>query len=631
MTRAGGTGALFVFVFFAVPRSAHAEILPLDAHADEVTLDPRLREIELRGNVHVDSEPFHLRSEEVKLRRTNRGVEVDGKGTLAFCPCLGTPLSIAFDGAIVAPPGDLILRQPRLELYKVPVFWLPYFWLRSPARFGLLPPDIAYRGKDGLFLGDGIHVPWRQGDFKNGLDLRAGAYVKGGVAVEGDLRTPSSHTLVRWDYLGTGGVTVDAHGALEHRSSPTAVESAETLAWDADSLLGTRAVVSTTDLDAASRVVNRAGLEASIRDGGLTFATGVRSTSLRGANPYDFGAAGPVASLRAANGIGGIGAYDVAVSGGGFRDGSNGTTVSYARSEAGALLATRASILGASLSLREAADVASDGDRHGADVALMGRADLRLPFVRGFDSGESGDPWRHRLEPRLSAGALSTRGDSLFELVPGRGRADVHGSAYFSEVGMSSALGRWAAGDGFEASVSGGAVGTDDAAVVSATGEKNFAPLPAVRWRASASERWFGLGGEGAHILGGVPGTAVVARARVGQVDGLRLGATIAERNGVDPVLARLLTDAPLEPSSGFLSADGWTGGARVSVPWSAYVLTRAGVDADLSARLITAARASIEIRDKCDCIALRASGAHRLGRPGTDVWVTIDLAPRAR
>jgi hypothetical protein len=627
VTRDGTYSALLLLLLLAVPRVARAEILPLDAHADEVTLDPRLREIELRGNVHVDSEPFHLRSEEVRLRRTSRGVEVDGKGTLAFCPCLGTPLSIAFDGAIVAPPGDLILRQPRLELYRVPVFWLPYFWLRSPARFGLLPPDIAYRGRDGLFLGDGVHVPWRQGDFKHGLDLRAGAYVKGGVAVEGDLRTPSSHTNVRWDYLDTGGVAVDVRGALARGRD----DNAETLAWDADALLGTRAVTSTTDLDAAARVVNRAGLEASIRHGGFTVATGLRSTSLRGASPYDFGAAGPVVSVRAADGIGGFGAYDLAVTGGGFRDRTTGSHASYGRSEGGALLATRASILGASLSLREAAEVASDGERRGADVALMGRADLRAPFVRGFDSAESGDPWRHRLEPRLSAGALATRGDTIFELLPGRGRADIRGSAYFSEVGASSALGRWAAGDGFEASVSGGAVGTDDGAVVHASGEKKFAPLPAVRWRAAASERWIGFGGEGAHVLGGVPGTAIVARARVGQVDGLRFGATIAERTGIDPVLARLLTDAPLEPSGGFLATDGWTGGAHLSVPWSAYVLTRAGADADLSARLLTAARASIEVRDRCECLAIRASGAHRLGRAGTDVWVTIDLAPRAR
>ena len=38
--------------------------------------------------------------------------------------------------------------------YKVPIFWLPYFWLRSAGRAGLLPPDVAYRGADGFFLGD---------------------------------------------------------------------------------------------------------------------------------------------------------------------------------------------------------------------------------------------------------------------------------------------------------------------------------------------------------------------------------------------------------------------------------------------------------------------------------------------
>ena len=35
-----------------------------------------------------------------------------------------------------------------------------------------------------------------------------------------------------------------------------------------------------------------------------------------------------------------------------------------------------------------------------------------------------------------------------------------------------------------------------------------------------------------------------------------------------------------------------------------------------------------LELRDHCGCIILRGTGAHRIGREGVDVWITIDLAP---
>ncbi len=192
--------AIFAAATFSFVASARADVAPLDTHADDVTLDAKQRELELRGHVSVESPPFHLSSDALTLKRTPRGVDVDGKGRLAFCPCLGTPLTLGFAGAIVAPPGDLVLRSPTLNVYGVPIFWLPYFWLRSPARFGLLPPDVMYRGRDGVFLGEGIHLPWKTGDARNGLDLRAGAYLTGGSAFSGELRTPSSTTK---NYLGS--------------------------------------------------------------------------------------------------------------------------------------------------------------------------------------------------------------------------------------------------------------------------------------------------------------------------------------------------------------------------------------------------------------------------------------------
>ena len=122
-------------VSVAAPAHADEPELPpaLDARADDVAIDARQNELQLKGNVRVDSMPFYLTSDELAVRRTRFGAEVTGKGQVAFCPCLGTPLAVGFDGATVAPPADLFLRDPTLRVFGVPVLWLPYVWMRSPA------------------------------------------------------------------------------------------------------------------------------------------------------------------------------------------------------------------------------------------------------------------------------------------------------------------------------------------------------------------------------------------------------------------------------------------------------------------------------------------------------------------
>ncbi len=605
--------ALAAFSFTAYAR---ADVAPLDTHADEVTLDAKQRDLELRGHVTVESPPFHLSSDALTLKRTPRGVDVDGSGRLAFCPCLGTPLTLGFAGAIVAPPGDLVLRSPTLDVYGVPIFWLPYFWLRSPARIGLLPPDVMYRGKDGLFLGEGIHLPWKLGDARNGLDLRAGAYSTGGSAFSGELRTAVSVTKITWDHKDGDGVLIDARGALEDekdQSTKTAV------GWDIDVLRGARGVVSTTDLDAAARVIDRASADAAVRDGGWTLSSGVRTAAFRGGAFDDFGVAGPAISLRRAEAIRGAGDYDITLGGGALHSQDAGATLAFARGEAGALLATRFGAVGADANAHVAGDLVDDGFEHGADGAAEARGEITLPLVRAFDSGDAGDRWRHRIEPRAAVAALLSRGDDLIGSRFGRGLASVRGDAYLAETGVASAIGRWGANEALEASASVGAIGGTSQSL-------------AMRWRANASSTYFGLGAEGAHLAAAdFAGSAFVARSRVGAIDSLHLGVNVAARAGVDPVAARLLTDAPLEPSAGFFATEGWTSGSNVTVPWSTWLSTSAGGDADLTNQLLVAARGGIELRDKCQCFALRLTGAHRIGREGVDVWLTIDLAPRLR
>jgi hypothetical protein len=588
--------------------------------ADEVRFDARARALEIAGHVRVDEPPFHLTAETLELRRVPIGAELTGDGTLAFCPCLGTPLAVRFTGATVAPPHDLVLRNPVLEVFGVPVAWAPVFWLRDASRFGVLPPDVEWRGADGLFVGEGIHVPWTRGDTVRGLDLRAGGYVDGGVATEAALRTATTQTRVRWDELrGDDGVGIAATG------------TAGNAAWTVDALRGARAVRATTDVDAAARPFDRAEIREAWRVEGWTFSSGVRDVVLRGSDGADLGAGGPTVSARRADALGGAGAYDATVEGGAIREAAVGTTT-FARAEGGALLATRAGPVGATLAVRGLGDIADDGTRSGLDGAAQVRAAVALPMTRAWapaDGADATSPWVHRTEPRLEVAAVETHASDVLVVPAGRGMTAPSGGAWVAAAGWANAVGRLGARGAAEVDASGGAVGDDRSALgalrarAAATGD--WLALRADFARVFASSR-FRPGSGGAGDLPSGDGGAFVARARLGPASGVNLGAHVAERDGVDPVVARALVDAPLEPASGFLALAGWTGGARLAIPLGSRVTTRAGADMDLDARQLVAAVGALELHDPCGCVVVRATAAHRIGREGVDVWLTVDL-----
>ncbi len=614
----------------------------LRARADTVSFDPGSRSLELSGNVRVDGPPFHLRAQRIVLTRTRFGVEVDGKGKLAFCPCLGTPLTLAFEGAIVAPPGDLILKRPSLEIYGVPVAALPYFWLRSDEKLGVLPPDIAYRGQDGLFLGGGVHVPFKTGTGRSAIDLRSGAYVLRGFVVDARLHTPASITKVRFDRLpsspspalpftdpaGDDGLLVDARGASGRDDVM--------VAWDADVLRGRRGVASTTELDAAARPYDRAAVEAVLRSGPLSVSSGAMAVSRRGGGFADVDAAGPVTRVRASGAAGNVLTWDATVEGGALRVANTAAsfaaraapsivpdTIAFARAEGGVRAATNLDAVEVSLAVRGAGDAAREGRDEGTDRAGSARARIAVPLARTFEAeAERRSPLVHVVEPFAEAAVLHAKGDALLGVLPGRGLATLDGTAPLARVGVVTSLGRWSTREAVDLEVSaGGAYGADDVA-------SKVKPL--ARVRGTGSMRLLGLSLDGAHVTGEgrvASAWAGEGRLRVGASDGLRVLGNVAVREGVDPVLARALSDAPLEPSAGFFAREGTTGGASVVVPFTPNLVTSGGLDADLGAGELVAARGGLELRDRCQCVAFRAMGSHRLGRRGVDVWVALDFA----
>ena len=596
--------------------------VPVAFGADQLRFDPGSQEFDVSGHVRVDEPPFHLSSDALRLRRVPIGAQVEGDGKLVFCPCLGAPLAVRFTGATVAPPHDVILRNPVLEVFGVPLAWAPLFWLRSPGRPGLLAPDLEWRGADGFFAGGGVHLPWQPGDTTRGLDLKAGAYVEGGVAVDGSLTTTLTATRITWDRLhDQDGIGVRATGA----TAIGQVEQANSVAWSVDALRGQRAVKATTDLEASARPYDRAEAEASWRADGWTIASGVRWVALRGADALSDAAAGPVIAVRRSDAIGSVGVYDATLEAG--QTGSpaglatpGASPLSFARAEGGAAFNARLGPSTASIGVHEVGMISDDGAQSGIDAAVQVRAAIGLPLVRGFASSDDDDPWVHRTEPRLEAALLDTHPSGVFDGPAARGMTAPSGGAWVTAARWANSLGRIGSRAAFDVDAVAGLVG--DPQGVS----------PALRVRAGASGPWMGLVADVARVVQmssaspSASGGAFVARARLGPDAGLNITAHVAERDAIDPVVARALVEAPLEPASGYLSSTGWTGGARVGLPIGSRVTARGGGDVDFDRRELVAAVASLELHDPCNCVVVRATAAHRIGRDGVDAWLSVDL-----
>jgi hypothetical protein len=548
---------------------------PVQLEARKLDYDPTTHELVLRGEVRVGNPPFALTSPCLRMRETALGWVVQGEGRLSFCACLGEPLAVAFDAARLQPPHDLVLHQPRLEVFGVPVAYVPRLWLRSPARPGLLAPDLAWRGIDGLLVGDGVHLPWTEDSTSHGLDLRLGAYTKGGVATQADLQTPSSVTTVRWDHLEESGLVVDARGATK------------VAAWDLDLFRGPRAVRSTTDLGEASKPYDRALAFAAWRTSGWTFAAGGQSTSPRGA--WDWGAAGPLALLRLSSALGPV-AMDATVETGKL-------AAVFFRAEAGALGVHWAGALRLDGQVRGAMETTATSRWATGTGQLL----VAWPLVRRWES----DPWVHGLEPSVAASIVATEGQSVL-----RG-AGPPGVLALVQGGLKSTLGRQGGNSGIDKELFGGV--TADGSLLA-------------RGRLVMSAPWVRVAGEAAVDTSGA--VASTLRGRLGQTQGLHVLTSLAGRSGSDPTTARLLATGPTEVPGAYTAEHGWSGGATLVVPWlkRRQLVTRAGADVDLTTGTFLAAMAAVELRDPCNCLVVRLLGAHRIGRDGVDVWVTVEL-----
>jgi hypothetical protein len=402
----------------------------LDVEAGTLDADLKLRELELRDGVRVRLSPYYLRSERIHISLTSWGVRVRGHGILTFCPCDDPPIAIGFSGGYAGPPDELIVEDPTLRLFGVPVFWLPYLWLRSPRKIGLTMPQVSFRGGDGLFLGQGVHFPVGQG-----LELGAGVYTRGGFATTAELATTRTFSLVRFDYrsapavgdrddIPSGvGLAIDAHGDL----GALGIEHAANMTWDLDAIRGARGLRTTLDLEPLARPWDRAAAEARLGPMSLGFDLVDR----RGEALDHYGFARPYVALAGATSLGTIGGTSLrAVLGPRFVRGRRADGVGDASwgIEMGAPLgiATMSATTQIDSRLAHAGSYSPgeldgalppstapfQGDGRGGAIVGEGKLEFSLPLARRLrlEHAAGGPPVLHVIEPLLRFSGVAARG-----------------------------------------------------------------------------------------------------------------------------------------------------------------------------------------------------------------------------
>jgi hypothetical protein len=574
--------------------------------AREVELDAKGDRVALKGDVTVVVDRYRLTSDRLVLDKTPRGVVVDGPGRVAFCPCPSPPLTLGFKSALAAPPTDLLLEQPTLRFYGLPIFWLPYFWMRSPSRLGLLPLEVGYRGEDGFVAGAGVHVPVSD----SSLDVTGAGYFTGGADVRVRWYTPDTSTSLRWDHVDTSLGHADLRGVER-------VGEAGGVAWSADVLRGERALGGPSDLPVVALRQDRARAAAGVSEGPFTIAFIAGAESRRGAAfraPFVAGP-GAHAGFGAALGRAGAVALDV-----------DATTLRIGPDRAATLVAQRAELradawtgpVALSLEGRSRAEAAiAEAETQHAVRAAAG-ATAALPFMREFGQGQ--DELVHSVAPFVTA--VVGAGDARLGAEPASGFPLGDGSrgAIGGIAGVETTLGATA---GSRAAVT---LEADGAAV--RTGGEEWTPLASAR--AGARARFVAARGQGSFAPGDRAGFAAFDL-RVGPEGGPFLSGHAEGEAGPLPSWARWFSGrgASFEaPWSEYVVPDGWTAGAGAGVPWTRFLSTVVAGDYDLTRRTLLGVRGVAAYRHPCRCLAVRVGGEGRIGRKGLDLWLAVDLMP---
>lgn len=592
----------------STPRAALAEVpkapsaqgreFRVDFSARHLDVDAELGQLSLSGEVEVTVGRYRLGGERVRLKRGPRGIAVEGDGDIALCSCPKPPVTLGYSSVTIAPPSDVLIKHAVLRAGGVPIFWLPYLWLRSPDRLGLIFPSVEWRGEDGLLLGSGVHVPFEANQGRvapRALDIGAFGYVSGGARVEARLLTPQSTSFVRWDYRDGNALSIDAHGAASG-------QSAATWAYDADASLGSRGRRALSSLEAAARRYDHARLGAS-SNGQFLFAFGAAADAERGAWLSDPLNVGPFALLSTGGALGDatsyvldVGAMSTLRAGEGRADNAESRGLERASVETAATLGPALARLGAfeQSELLAAPAQTLSKLRAGAGIGLS------LPLLRRFQTVT------HLVSPELLGRVERQYWDGVAE------------ARWSGLAGVTTALGAGARAAAARLRVAAGWAGTAEALE------------PVTEASLASDTRWLGL-----RVLGVAEpnrrAAEATARLRVGRRGSTALTAYAEARTERAPSRSSAAATGDLLPSFlelGAYDREGLTTGAELALALGSVVQLGGGADLDPLEEDLLAVRSFARYRHTCGCIALAAFASAREGRGGFDAGLAVDLMP---
>jgi hypothetical protein len=580
--------------------SAHGREFRVDFSARHLDVDAELGELSLSGDVEVTVGRYRLGGERVRLKRGPRGIGVEGGGDIAFCSCDQPPVTLGYSSVTIAPPSDVLIKHAVLRAYGVPLFWLPYLWLRSPDRVALIFPSVEWRGEDGLLLGSGLHVPFDSNQGRpaaRSLDIGAFGYINGGARIDARLFTPQSTSFVRWDYRDGNALSIDAHAAA-------AGQTGAIWAYDADTSLGSRGRTALSSLEAAARRYDHARI-AVASAGKSLFAFGAAADAERGAWLSDPLNLGPFALFSTGGRLGDASSYVLDVGAmSALRAGEGRTDNAETRGlQRGSL--ESALPLGPALlrfgafeqgELLSAPTQAVSRLRAGAGLALS------LPLLRRFAT------LSHLVAPevlgRFERQYLDATGDSRVS----------------TSAGFTTALGTVARGAAARLRLAAGWAG--------ALGERELEPVTEASL--ATDMRLLGL-----RLSGVAQPEARTAEATARQRMGARGGTTLTSyaeartRRGPSVTAANAQGDVlPSFHEWGAYDRGGLTTGAELTLALGSVLQVGAGADIDALSRDLLGVRAFTRYRHACGCVALGAFGSERRGRGGFDAGLALDLMP---
>ncbi len=286
--------------------------------------------------------------------------------------------------------------------------------------------------------------------------------------------------------------------------------------------------------------------------------------------------------------------------------GYGSSTLAIQRLEIG--VSARPGPLSVGMRARERLDAGTSDSRGGVVLVSAGRARIGLPLLRRYESGLV-----HRVEPFIEGGGgyAASHAVLLAEYPP------VGGGLVSAVFGVDNALGSTAARAGATLRARAGYVGAVRH------------PVPAVAARLGAALDWLAMRSDVAWLPRQVRDVVESTRLRLGREDGLHVSGYVEGRYGASPTLARLLVaDAFDAPRTGWFDQGGFSTGGELGVPWTRWLASAVGGDYDIDSRRLLGIRGSLAYRHPCGCLAVVAWAGHRIGRPGVDAWMTVDLAP---